>query len=189
MTQTETDIEIIHSLMNKRNLIKAKVQRIIEYVNNFDANADLEQLVLRKTSLENCLQKFEDTHHQLLLLKAADVSTEQEAGQFEIEYYATVAKINKFLNNKQTRTPEQTNHKHNINLPSLKLPTFSGAFHEWLSFYDTFNNLVHKDERLTDCEKIHYLKFCLTGEALSSVESLAAVMGLYASTLIVYVTS
>jgi hypothetical protein len=37
----------------------------------------------------------------------------------------------------------------------------------------TINNLVHDDERLSDCQKFHYLKSCLTNEALRTVESLA----------------
>jgi hypothetical protein len=37
----------------------------------------------------------------------------------------------------------------------------------------TINNSVHNDERLSDCQKFHYLKSCLTNEALRTVELLA----------------
>ena len=126
-----------------------------------------------KTSLEHCLHKFEETHLQLRNLKLANETTDEEADQFDINYFSVVAKINKFLKNRDTVTPKPSNNSYNVNLPSLKLPTFSGAYKEWLTFYDTFNNLVHTDERLTECQKFHYLKSCLTGEALRAVESLA----------------
>ena len=158
------------ALRNRLELIKAKVERIRDYVDSFADHDDIEQLVLRKASLEQSLPKFEEIYYQLTRLKAAD---ETEAEQFECGYFDLVAKINKFLNKRNTVTPVQAGTKNNVNLPSLKLPTFSGAYHEWLSFYDSFTNLVHKDERLTDCQKFYYLKACLTGEALRAVESLA----------------
>ncbi|XP_011860043.1 PREDICTED: uncharacterized protein LOC105557406 [Vollenhovia emeryi] len=50
-------------------------------------------------------------------------------------------------------------------LPRIKLPNFSGEYHSWRTFHDLFVSLIKVNSDLTDVEKMHYLKTCLTGEA------------------------
>ncbi|XP_066596279.1 uncharacterized protein [Prorops nasuta] len=54
-------------------------------------------------------------------------------------------------------------------LPQVDLPTFSGRFEKWDSFYDLFDSLIHQRSDLSDAVKLQYLKTCLTGEAAAFV--------------------
>lgn len=52
-----------------------------------------------------------------------------------------------------------------IRLPRITLPTFSGKYDEWQTFYDMFSSLIHKNKIITPVQKLHYLKSNLSGEA------------------------
>lgn len=54
-----------------------------------------------------------------------------------------------------------------VRLPRVNLPTFSGKYEEWQSFYDMFSTLIHNSKSITSVQKLHYLKGSLTGEALN----------------------
>lgn len=54
---------------------------------------------------------------------------------------------------------------HNFRLPEVKIPMFSGKYHEWVTFRDLFIGLIHKNSSLDDAQKLYYLKGYLTGEA------------------------
>lgn len=55
--------------------------------------------------------------------------------------------------------------KSEVKLPQINLPTFSGRYEEWQTFYDMFSSLIHKNQSITAVQKLHYLKSYLTGEA------------------------
>lgn len=57
-------------------------------------------------------------------------------------------------------------------LPALSLPKFSGNQLEWVIFKDLFIAMVDKT-KLSDVQKLYYLKFSLTGKAAESVKNLA----------------
>lgn len=54
-----------------------------------------------------------------------------------------------------------------VKLPSIKLPTFSGNYEEWPTYKDLFVSLIHECAKLSDVEKLHYLKSSIAGEAAS----------------------
>lgn len=51
-----------------------------------------------------------------------------------------------------------------IRLPKIQIPTFTGKYEEWKSFYDLFRTLIHDNEHLSRVQKLHYLKSNLSGE-------------------------
>lgn len=56
----------------------------------------------------------------------------------------------------------------------INWPEFGGSYKDWLPFYDAFNSLINENKSLSDCQKFHYLKACLKGEASRCIESLTA---------------
>nr|XP_036677350.1 uncharacterized protein LOC118878459 isoform X2 [Drosophila suzukii] len=45
-----------------------------------------------------------------------------------------------------------------IQLPKLPVPHFSGNFADWPSFYDSFTQLIHENQSLSNIQKCHFLK-------------------------------
>ncbi|XP_026467838.1 uncharacterized protein LOC113371424 [Ctenocephalides felis] len=58
-----------------------------------------------------------------------------------------------------------------VKLPDIVLPTFSGEFSEWTAFIDLYNSLIHTNTKLSDVQKLHYLKGALTGSASNIISS------------------
>lgn len=61
--------------------------------------------------------------------------------------------------------PGNSNEVSNFKLPEVKIPVFSGKYHEWQTFRDLFIGLIHNNKRLDDAQKMYYLKGYLTGDA------------------------
>ena len=57
-------------------------------------------------------------------------------------------------------------------LPKLTLPSFSGEYTQWVSFWDQFTTLVDSKRDMTIVEKLSYLKLALKGDAAQIVSSL-----------------
>ena len=56
-------------------------------------------------------------------------------------------------------------------LPKLDLPTFSGDYLTWTSFFDLFKGAVHNNPTLLDSQKLQYLKASLKGDAAKLLSS------------------
>lgn len=63
-----------------------------------------------------------------------------------------------------------TNYRHT--LARITLPQFTGNYHSWRSFYNIFSSMVIHNQELSEVERMHYLKNCLSGEATRLIESL-----------------
>lgn len=57
-------------------------------------------------------------------------------------------------------------------LPKIGLPKFSGEFSAWKDFSDLFKSMVGENPELSNVEKMHYLKTCLSGDAARRVANL-----------------
>ncbi|GAB0092606.1 DUF1758 domain-containing protein [Sergentomyia squamirostris] len=65
----------------------------------------------------------------------------------------------------------------NLSLPRtkhepIKVPPFSGQYHEWKTFEDIFTSLIDHDPHLSNCEKMHYLKMALVEDAKHVIDTL-----------------
>ncbi|KOX68287.1 hypothetical protein WN51_07968 [Melipona quadrifasciata] len=49
-------------------------------------------------------------------------------------------------------------------LPVIALPQFHGALEEWVCFCDSFENMIHRNELLTNIDRFHYLISAVKGE-------------------------
>ena len=57
-------------------------------------------------------------------------------------------------------------------LPKLNLPKFKGDANSYTSFWDIFENAVHKNEGLAVIDKLNYLHSLLEGSAARAIEGL-----------------
>ncbi|XP_049302953.1 uncharacterized protein LOC125776112 [Bactrocera dorsalis] len=112
-----------------------------------------------------------------------NVSMEEQARIQGEEWYSTAKANLKRLcvtqrqQTLQTTVPDTTAP---VPLPKLQLPSFSGDPTQWLPFHDAFCSLIHTNVNLSDGQKLHYLRNCLSGEAFDLVSSLAVCDSNYA---------
>lgn len=59
-----------------------------------------------------------------------------------------------------------------VRLPKIQIPTFSGDYNVWRSFYDLFVFSVHNNNKLCRVQKLHYLKTSLSDEASQLIQHL-----------------
>ena len=56
-------------------------------------------------------------------------------------------------------------------MPKLDLPTFSGDYLSWTSFFDLFTGAVQNNDTLQNSQKLQYLKASLKGDAAKLLAS------------------
>nr|XP_026491789.1 uncharacterized protein LOC113397585 [Vanessa tameamea] len=67
----------------------------------------------------------------------------------------------------------QPTNMYEVRLPQINLPTFSGGYDEWQTFYDLFVSLIHENGSLSGVQKLHYLKSSLLGEPTNLLKNLS----------------
>nr|XP_026492511.1 uncharacterized protein LOC113398129 [Vanessa tameamea]XP_026492512.1 uncharacterized protein LOC113398130 [Vanessa tameamea] len=67
----------------------------------------------------------------------------------------------------------QPTNMYEVRLPQINLPTFSGGYDEWQTFYDLFVSLIHENGSLSGVQKLHYLKSSLLGEPANLLKNLS----------------
>ncbi|KAK6019495.1 hypothetical protein OSTOST_14866 [Ostertagia ostertagi] len=70
-----------------------------------------------------------------------------------------------------------------VRRPLLEVPTFSGDFREFNTFWSVFESLIHKDTDLSDQEKFLFLKQALKGKAAASINSIPVIGDKYSVAL------
>lgn len=106
-----------------------------------------------------------------------------EFGKMEEQYFDIVGQFNEYLKvykvgNERIfqdqgmgpRSDRSGSNQSKVRLPKIVLPTFSGSYHEWLSFKNRFSNLIQESTVLGDVEKLEYVKSCVVGEAERSIQ-------------------
>ena len=59
---------------------------------------------------------------------------------------------------------DATQHQPQVaNLPQIQLSKFDGKFTDWIAFIDQFNTAVHLNTKLSNSQRLVYLKCCLSG--------------------------
>ncbi|KAF0751198.1 Uncharacterized protein FWK35_00016915, partial [Aphis craccivora] len=59
-----------------------------------------------------------------------------------------------------------------IQLAAISLPTFSGIYSEWPTYYDIFGVMVHKNDRISDIQRFFHLRASLSGEAAQVIQGI-----------------
>lgn len=72
---------------------------------------------------------------------------------------------------RQAHPPEAPIAQH-LKLPTIELPKFDGNIHEWITFHDTFNAIIHSSADISQIQKLQYLRSSLRGDALKCIETL-----------------
>lgn len=69
-------------------------------------------------------------------------------------------------------TMARNNFAQEVKLPRISIPTFTGSYQEWTTFYDAFTSLIDTNENLPSISKMHYLRSSLKGTALKLISTI-----------------
>ncbi|XP_065092079.1 uncharacterized protein LOC135712910 [Ochlerotatus camptorhynchus] len=170
----------------RRSAVDGKLKRSAYRVSKFDAGAvSIDDLNAELDHLHLLWQDFREVHSGILDLCTDTESIEphlDEEAALERRYLSLKASINQTVRTVAIRdnptpplVPGQsiipaagstaTLVPPELHLPKGILPTFSGDYGEWNSFYDLFISSVHNNPRLTNAQRLFYLKTYTTGRA------------------------
>lgn len=165
----------MEALVRKRATIKANMTRLhkgIEDITPLETHKFQSRLQLLETywkSFETIQDEIEATAPDERSLQA------QEDERAELENrYLTIKDLILERTESRTTTNPPGQVPANISLPSLNLPSFSGNYHEWESFFDLFNAMIQKNPTLSDAQRLRYLKMCLRDPAKKTIAALEA---------------
>ena len=155
----------------QENSIPEMIQERVEDVESLyketqDAQRQLQASMDKEDDLEQELDMWEE-------LKSRKISTVSMAKRL----YASSSAAESTFN------PDSSAHKNRVKLPKIELPTYSGKYTDWCTFWDTFDSTVHKNPTLSDVERFHYLATSLSGSAAAAIRGLRVTNDNYAEAI------
>lgn len=168
----------MEGLLNKQEAIaELIIKNFTNYKKSPKERVTKAYIEVRTENLEKSWNEFTDNNFQLVaLVKWSDRAmlkyfSEEMYDNTEEIYITYKTKLKEDLEsltkhasvyNFPSATPVSSATE--IKLPRIQLPTFSGVYEEWQTFYDMFVSLIHDNQTLSAVQKLHYLKSSLSGE-------------------------
>lgn len=183
----------IGSLKGRRGQLKAQLTRFLNHLENVDKNKDFNrtELKCRREKIEDVWQEFEQVQSaiEMLLNEEENEDATTYRVDFEETYFKAISKCedmmvgkNKESENVIVTIPQGTtssasgfccnNSNAAIQLAAVNIPTFSGVYSEWPTFYDIFGALVHTNDRINDIQRFFHLRGSLSGEAAQVIQGI-----------------
>lgn len=174
----------LEGLLRNQNDLSGRMERfLINTLNVGQENLTLSFLQRRKELLDSYWREFSE-QHRAIIRQADDTCDYLNTDVFDriegcyLDHLVVLCdRIQKLEPcDKDTETKIATRSSTNATttwepkLPKITLPTFAGDVLKWESFRDQFRALVHDSERLSDAQRLRYLKTCLTGEAATMLD-------------------
>lgn len=173
-----TDAAVLQAILNNRD----NARDLIVHAQEFTNSDQFEEQSL--TQLENRLllinQSYEEVllEHRKLTERAVEEQTIRDNRDFAVEtqeiYLTVKTKVEEKISilRAEQLQPIQVDPA-NLQLPrladfrleSIKVPSFNGDYFKWNEWRSLYDSLIHKQVRLSDTEKFHYLKRSLSGTA------------------------
>ncbi|XP_071056914.1 uncharacterized protein [Onthophagus taurus] len=119
----------------------------------------------RAEEIEGIYSQFQTLHNQIIGLIEETDYEEQDKVRKEADtaYFSIKALIRAWKSSSAQSSPK---------LHKITLPTFSGNYKEWPTYFDLFNSLIHDNLAMTPIVKFQYLLTSLKGEAFSLLKGL-----------------
>lgn len=186
---SESVIASLESLKQKRKNVKASLTRFETFVGKFKNGDNIENLKARTVKINNILDEFMEIQNQIIGIEGESDRLIDELTNFKSSFFSVIGAANLIINRterlshslsqSQINSPASNPSPAEINtvsshvkLPTINIPTFSGAYESWLNFRDTYNSLIHENFSLSNVQKFHYLRSSLADEAAEQIHSL-----------------
>lgn len=168
----------------RRSSIKGQITKFKNYISTLGSvqlsSIELVELSLKLSKFESLSIKFDDLQTEIEVLNHKNLDSEiDERDSIEQDIISCIATAKNLIEdaNNQSEARRKSSafschHPHNsdptgFKLPRIEISKFNGAYFRWLEFRDTFQALVHNNERISDIHKFHYLISYLEGRLVS----------------------
>ncbi|XP_055590853.1 uncharacterized protein LOC129742940 [Uranotaenia lowii] len=176
---TTVEKRLAKTELKRRNII-ASIQRIEDFLHNFEPERDVNELPIRIHTLVLKMESFEEVQADYEGMDDSDAFIAANSllrAKIEEQYFRTKGGLVSKVPPTTSNSPSQHTTQMAVNIPSVKLPTislptFDGDLNDWLTFHDSFNSLIHSSTEIPSIQKFQYLRSALKGDALALVESL-----------------
>ena len=172
-------------LLTKRGPLKARITRIATWLNDFsiDSKDDYSLLLTKEEILVSVFDNFnllykqindfpegEEEFNYFCEVEEAYVQCKSKIRTLKDDYIQTSDPLPQSTQVVQTSSPQDS--MIYTRLPDLTLPKFDGNVTSWLEFRDTFQSVIASSARLSNIDKFHYLKGCLSPEAYLTISNI-----------------
>lgn len=184
----------LKSLKAKRAQIKSQCTRFRTYVNELDEqNTSVIELRQRLQKINQTWDGFDiQAAIEDLEVNPDDVTGHnEERRSFEEKYFSITSdletlierkvgaphmlSVNQVPRNLLEGTPTMQGSSalnEHLKLPRVNLPTFAGAFEDWMQFRNMFSSMIDQNATLPNIQKMQYLISALKGEAREVISSI-----------------
>ncbi|KAI5639093.1 hypothetical protein NE865_08293 [Phthorimaea operculella] len=177
---SDSEKETLKDLVSKRSSIKGQVTKFKNYLEHFLKTKDfpaekIAELQLKLNKLECLSVRFDDIQTKIEVLNSANIELElDERERIENDMVVNIAKAKTLIGSEERRQSVAHCDHQNIGfkLPQIQISKFNGSHFQWLEFRDTYTNLIHTNERMSDIHKFHYLLSYLEGDAARTISNL-----------------
>lgn len=183
MTEKGSSIKALRELIVKRSSIKGQITKFRNYLGQVKdkglmSNIELVELNLKLTKFESLSVKFDNLQSEIEVINSESIDAEvDERDSIEHDIISCIAMAKTIINdhNIDNKDQPQCLHDHSelgIRLPQIQIEKFSGQYFRWLQFHDTYESLIHNNNRITPIQKFHYLSSYLEGDAARLISNL-----------------
>ncbi|XP_043474287.1 uncharacterized protein LOC122506260 [Leptopilina heterotoma] len=179
----------LESLKQKRKNAKSALTRFETFVSKFKSGDNIENLKARTVKINNVLDEFMEIQNKIIKIEGESDKLVDELTNFESSFFSVIGSANLMINRAERLTQSLSQSQINsplthhslsdvnsvsshVKLPTINIPTFSGAFESWLNFRDTYSSLIHENNSLSNVQKFYYLRSSLADEAAEQIQSL-----------------
>ncbi|XP_029159528.1 uncharacterized protein LOC114931578 [Nylanderia fulva] len=168
----------VPTLVDCQREIQIRISRSVEYLKKLgSSNITTSAIATRTRILDQLWTKFEAQHD---LIRASLKEKFSESDYFKSELHADTENL--YVNQRSildgyaehfraSSVPPSADVAPRSSLPRIKVPPFSGAYADWPSFRDLFLSVV-SGNAISNIERFHHLRSCLTGPAEKLIKSL-----------------
>lgn len=173
-----TPAQLSTELILKVQAQKGRLTLIKELQDNLPSSK--EELLEYKKHIDDTFKMFSKVHSYFETVWPADCLDHE---YFSNDWYLDAQRIYTSLTREVARLrssfpqdtasssvcPDTTPH---TKLPDISLPEFKGEYSEWPTFSDLFKSLIIDNSKLSDVERLHYLRGCLKDALAQLIASL-----------------
>ena len=188
MTANDQDVGALKVAVNTRRGYKGWITNLLK-----QDESTIGQVEVKLREIKKYLAKVEDVELEITALASKlygeeDIDKEFEArNEFQSDILKSIILLESQIMQHQDE-PHKAKHAKGspmvaqvpLNLPQLKLQTFSGDILEWESFWDCYKSSIHQNNALHDVNKFAHLRSCLEGDAAETIKGLRLTDGNYA---------